>query len=194
MSALAGHGYHPSTVPINLGGQWTYDYAQEWLLDRLQLETAEQFSPRIMPCVPSAAEPAANLYNPLGETLTTTTTTSVPALPPPAAWPSFSTQYAPVAAAPAAPPLGPEMVLETDLIRRAREELAIEVPSEEVQAARERNALYSRRSYHKRKKLKVSLEAEIKDLQERNDALRVEQERLETHLRQAQALIANLKS
>ena len=64
---------------------------------------------------------------------------------------------------------------------------------EECNAAaeqRDRNALYSRRSYHRRKMIRLAVEGQVRSWEERNAAARAEGERLEQLMRQAQMVVS----
>ena len=85
-----------------------------------------------------------------------------------------------------------DLVVETELIRRARDELGVEEVSEDLRQQRERNALYSRRSYHKRMQELTRLQGEAGSLRMSAESLRAEQRRLETLLDQANKIVASL--
>ena len=59
---------------------------------------------------------------------------------------------------------------------------------------RQRNALYSRRKYHKSKLDMIALPAQAKSLQERNVKLKAELAHLTKLMEQAQNIVAHLKS
>ena len=71
------------------------------------------------------------------------------------------------------------------LVKRKREEEA----ESEKDFIRKRNAVYSRRMYHKRKLELLSLQEEIKMWEDKNAAARVETQRLENLIAQACALV-----
>lgn len=215
MKGLSAHGYPSCTIPVNLGGDWTYsECMREWLWRRLQIENAEDSAPPTAPAAPVeqglavspetyAVAPRAAFADGGGvpppakiRKMQQLQSTFSAAPPRPAisdSWPQSNVGVTAKAASERvdASPKFP-MVLETDLIRRACADLDVELPSNEVQAMRERNALYSRRSYYKRKRKRSIMEGEVKELQRQQDALRGEQKRLETLLQQARNLVLTL--
>lgn len=158
MQALVAHGFHPSTIPVNLGGEWTYDCIDEWMMERLQIESQQSALP-----VSSIAAVAPPTPSVTGNAVTQSNLEQV------------------------APVLSPirEFVIETDLIRRARDQMGVQEVPEKVRRARERNAEAARRCYHKKK-----VQKQVNALQSENDQLRAEEQRLESLLQQAKDIVS----
>ena len=205
MTALAGHGLHASTIPINLGGQWTYDCVDEWLLGRLQIEN-KPMKPPPPPLLPSNSVPALanqpraaipnnhNNHNPEHvhiNPIQQLNQQTEPTFPSAGAFGLNQRQHGEtIQAAQWQGAKDDDVVVETELIRQACDALSNkDVPSEEVQRVRERNTLAARRSYHKRKRETAALKNQVDQLNREQKALLAEQQQLEELHQRAKRIV-----
>jgi hypothetical protein len=176
--ALIVEGYDPSTIPAALGGDWSYDWVGEYLNNRLREEfyKREQLEPSVQ--ITSFIDPNGR---PIGISSSTgdpfATFLSQPAVPPAAVVGErgWKRDY--------------DTLVGTDLIHQTRDELALPEVPESLQSVRERNALYSRRCYNKKKQVQDELELQCSELRATGARLREESERLSKLWGQAEGIV-----
>ena len=205
MRALRTHGFHPSCIPSNLGGHWSYDVVDQWIVERMRIESRIASSGTIsrgMESMPTTNASISLQVQRANYPLDFPSTNFLQPNPSSAAGITIGPLKNDVdtidrgltgtAMIEATRKISPSMnyeytdgLIETDLIRKTRDALGVEEASEEVRQVRQRNALYSRRSYHKRKRKRESLETQIKELENTQRILQAEQELLEKLLKLA---------
>ena len=160
-------GLHSSTFPTQLGGDWSYDSIDKWIMQRLQIEGAVLSIPnavrsrnRTQSFIMANVQPKENTTIRPSQPTTKTKTN-----------PSFK--------------------------KRRRSEVSTgsgngpKTEEEKVQEAREKSAYYSRLSYYRKKEERQELAAQCEQLKLENKRLRIERQRLESLVNQAQTLVAS---
>eukprot|EP00977_Amphora_coffeiformis_P028165 scaffold34715_cov236-Amphora_coffeaeformis.AAC.1 len=204
---LESRGCQKNLVPRCLGGLFDYTQFMGWLRERLLLENSDLFSGGGMVPALTAQPPAENA---------TTTSAAARAAASMAVLPNVSVNTSitstdgesssSVQARSSIPPLpGParkkeaaaesSSSLTTSLITKVSTQVEDALPSGEpldADAIRKRNALYSRRTYHKRKLEILSLEEQVKELKIKKEGLLRESHRLEALAKTALELITKV--
>ena len=164
-------GISPAVIPASFGGRLNYDAAlHNWTRMRLGLEDImASSSPNAWQVVPHdlLAHVVGGRNNRCSPGFASTTTTGGGAL---------------VVATPRLRGRGSGSSLDTNNSNKRNHPLTLE-------ERRKRQALYSRRTYHRRKITTVSLQEQIRQLQRSNEVARTESQRLENLISMAQSMI-----
>jgi hypothetical protein len=162
--ALMNEGYHPATIPFQLGGDWSYDWVDDYLNYRLEEENRK--AEENIASTSLAAPPREDLAG------FATFTDPNPQL-------HLMTAFE----------YSQALLLESGSVHTIDDELeGDEEPLVVPPAVRQRNAHYARRSYYKKKRQRRYMEDQRTRLKSENARLREEATMLEDSLRQAKAL------
>lgn len=186
LSKLIKIGLDRRCIPDYLDGDWNYSYFCDMIEERIQLDTYSQqqayqqqqtlsFHPPI-----STRRVSPNSISVGGETSVAASAATLSALSHVTELPGSSQQQWQALEA-----CGTDLILQTcsELQKQAK-------PQRGREYVRQRNALYARRNYTRRKERESALRAEHEQVLNENDALESENVRLSALLEQAKALVA----